>query len=207
MLVCRSKPTPISNEVLESLCEGAETIEQDAHGPKVLRLTDGTYLKFFRRKRFLSSATIWPYASRFVENASALIERGVSAPQVLKFHQTLDKNRMVVHYRAVEGASLKTLLESGSAPSDLAKNTAAFVRCLHNKGVYFRSLHPANIILMPDQRFGLIDVSDLQLLDRPLPNRLRARNIRHITRLKDEPQQTDEFQKALAQQLETSTTS
>jgi hypothetical protein len=48
--------------------DGAEVLEADRHGDKVLRLTDGTMLKLFRRKRVLSSALWAPYAQRFADN-------------------------------------------------------------------------------------------------------------------------------------------
>lgn len=197
----RRKPLLIADSDLDILCKTATVIEQDGHGLKVLRSSDGTYIKFFRRKRILSSATLWPYAHRFVENSAKLIECGIAAPEVLHFYETLDKQRMVVQYTPVEGASLKDLSESGKVPEDLVKQVAQFICTLHDIGIYFRSIHLANIIVMANQRFGLIDVSDLRFLKRSLPRRLRVRNIAHITRLKNEPRETDRFQNLLAQRL------
>ena len=44
------------------LREGAEVLEVDHCGEKVLRLRDGNILKLFRRKRLISSALWYPYA-------------------------------------------------------------------------------------------------------------------------------------------------
>ncbi len=52
-----------------SLREGAEVVEADGHGEKVLLLRDGTYRKLFRRKRLVSSAVWYPYSPRFSDNA------------------------------------------------------------------------------------------------------------------------------------------
>lgn len=67
----------------ESLRDGAEVLEADRYGDKVLRLTDGNFLKLFRRKRLLSSAALYPYAQRFADNAQALKELGIPCPQTI----------------------------------------------------------------------------------------------------------------------------
>lgn len=60
-----------------ALREGAQVLEADGSGDKVLRLTDGSILKLFRRKRLLSSAAWYPYAKRFADNCDALRERHI----------------------------------------------------------------------------------------------------------------------------------
>jgi hypothetical protein len=53
---------------------------------------------------------------------------------------------------------------------------------LHERGVYFRSLHQGNVLLMDDGEFGLIDIADLRIFPSPLRNALRQRNLRHMQR-------------------------
>jgi len=53
---------------------------------------------------------------------------------------------------------------------------------LHQRGVYFRSVHLGNILRLPDGELGLIDLSDLHISARPLSARKRRRNLRHILR-------------------------
>ena len=48
----------IENQDFLALKAGAEILEEDAYGEKVLRLADGTLLKLFRRKRLISSAAL-----------------------------------------------------------------------------------------------------------------------------------------------------
>jgi len=57
------------------------------------------------------------------------------------------------------------------------------VRQLHERGVYFRSLHLGNVVRTPDGRLGLIDISDVRVHRRPLGRLLRARNLRRMQRM------------------------
>lgn len=58
----------VENDAYMKLRSGAEIIEADRFGEKVLTLADGSMLKLFRRKRLLSSAAWYPYAQRFADN-------------------------------------------------------------------------------------------------------------------------------------------
>ena len=60
---------------LQQLTHNAAILEADGLGPKVLQLESGLFLKFFRRKRWLSSALLRPYSRRFVKNAERLQAR------------------------------------------------------------------------------------------------------------------------------------
>ena len=73
----------IEHQEFLAMRRGAEVLEADGHGDKVLRLVDGSMLKLFRRKRLITSAAWYPYAQRFVDNADALRERGVHVPCII----------------------------------------------------------------------------------------------------------------------------
>lgn len=90
----------------ETLKQGAELIEADGHGEKVLLLPDGHYLKLFRRKRLISSASWYPYAQRFADNARALQARGIPCPEVIEVFRVPEMERDVVHYRPLIGKAL-----------------------------------------------------------------------------------------------------
>jgi tRNA A-37 threonylcarbamoyl transferase component Bud32 len=172
-----------------ALREGAEVLERDPHGDKVLRLTDGTILKLFRRKRLLSSATLRPYARRFVANAGALARIGVPVPEVIGIHRVAELARDLVHYRPLPGATLRELARQGLAPERRARlrdSLSALIVRLHDAGIYFRSLHIGNVIVMPDDQLGLIDFSDLRVHPWPLGRYLRARNLRRMQGIADE---------------------
>lgn len=57
-----------------------------------------------------------------------------------------------------------------------------FVTGLHQKGIYFRSLHLGNIVRMTSGQLGLIDVADMTLKRRALGQMARRRNMKHMLR-------------------------
>jgi tRNA A-37 threonylcarbamoyl transferase component Bud32 len=168
---------------LELLTE-AKVLERDGYGEKVLALADGTLIKIFRRKRWLSTALFLPYARRFVRNTRLLAERGVLTVCVVDTTYCPTVGRHLVTYQPLPGATLRQALEDlTSERRRLLLVFAQYVACLHRKGVYFRSLHFGNVIVPPDDgQLGLIDVADLSLHARPLSIRRRVRNFRHMLR-------------------------
>lgn len=176
---------PADYRVLVDRCE---VVERDGFGEKVLRTPDGLMIKIFRRKRLLTTATFFPYALRFIRNARRLSRRGIATVTVLDHVFCPALKRHLVTYRPLPGTTLRSILHSKPANTgELLSHTAGFISTLHQKGVYFRSLHFGNIIVLPDgKNFGLIDVADMSIRFGPLGNRLRARNFRHILRCKED---------------------
>lgn len=163
--------------------EGATVLEFDRLGDKVLKLADGTMLKLFRRKRLLTSALLFPYARRFVRNAAILAELGIPVPTVLAVWRQPELARDLVRYAPLAGTTLRALDRGGLAPEEkrrLRDELTRFVIHLHQKGIYFRSLHIGNVVVTPDGRFGLIDFSDLRVYPWALGKYLRARNMRRM---------------------------
>lgn len=173
----------IENQDFLALKAGAEILEEDAYGEKVLRLADGTLLKLFRRKRLISSAALYPYAQRFVDNAEALAQKGIRVPRVISVSRVPSVKRDAVHYHPLEGVTLRSLVRLGldaETEARLKMLFTDFVIRLHSLGIYFRSLHLGNVILTPAGELGLIDFSDLRIYRRPLPAFMRRRNIRRM---------------------------
>lgn len=162
----------------------ADVLEQDEYGVKVLRLADGTFLKLFRRKRWLSKNTFYPPAKRFAVNAAKLQRLGIPSPRVLQLYRLAEPYRSVVHYDPLPGTTIRDLLPDLSEQEQLVlfSRLARFITHLHDTGVYFRSLHLGNIVLTPDNELGLIDISDLRCLGRPLSRWMRDRNYQHLIR-------------------------
>lgn len=174
--------------------EGATVLEFDLFGDKVLRLADGTMLKLFRRKRLLTSAALFPYAGRFASNAQALAKAGIAAPKVLAVLRVPELGRDLVHYEPLAGTTLRDLARAGLSPEDkqqLRDRLTRFIIHLHDKGIYFRSLHIGNVVVTPDGRFGLIDFSDLRIYPWSLGKYLRARNMRRMLGLAAEADWVD----------------
>ena len=66
----------------ERLSAGAQELEKDLYGPKVLLTPEGRIIKLFRRKRRLSTNSLYPYARRFQRNAQRLRRYGVPTVEV-----------------------------------------------------------------------------------------------------------------------------
>ncbi|MEJ6654599.1 MAG: lipopolysaccharide kinase InaA family protein [Pseudomonas sp.] len=175
---------PLSREQYNIWRTGAQVLEKDGHGEKVLRLADGTFLKLFRRKSWFSKSTFHPPAKRFADNAAELQRLGIPCPRVIQLYQMSDPYRSVVHYEPLAGETLRQLLHNDTNLDqlELFARLAEFITKLHDLGVYFRSLHMGNIVLTPGNDLGLIDISDMRCLGRPLSRRMRDRNYQHLLR-------------------------
>lgn len=173
---------------------GALVIEADGFGEKVLRLADGTILKLFRRKRWLSSAAWYPYAQRFADNAVALRKRDVPVPEIIDVLRIPSIARDAVHYHPLPGKTLRELRCEGldqDTEQELKNAFTHFVIRLHESGVYFRSLHLGNVVCLPDRRLGLIDIADARIGSSRLGKHKRARNLRCLQRIAGESEWLD----------------
>lgn len=171
---------------------GAQVLEADPFGEKVLLLADGHILKLFRRKRLLSSAAWSPYARRFAVNAGRLAAIGVPVPEVLRVLRIPAIARDAVLYRPLPGTSLRQLAAAGlhaARQQELRAALSKLVVLLSEKGMYFRSLHTGNVILTPDGQLGLIDFSDMRFYPWPLGRAMRQRAMRKM--LKNEGEWLD----------------
>ena len=169
---------------LDALLQGAKTIEEDGLGVKVARLGSGDFLKLYRRKRLLSS-DLWDLpAQRFADNAKGLLSLGITAPTVVDVLMINERRLSAVLYQPLPGDTLRNRLRQLDAEQRpaLVRQFGAFLGELHKLGVYFRSLHLGNVLLLPDGSFGLIDLSDMKLENRPLAPWKRRRNLQHILR-------------------------
>lgn len=169
----------LSRDDYNALREGATVIEADRYGDKVLLLSDGTYLKLFRVKRLFSSAVFYPYSKRFVKNVSKLVEKGIPTVTVIESYRIPSIRRTAVHYYPLTG---KTLRKLGNLDMITVSKLGKFIRELHDKGIYFRSLHMGNIVISQENRLGLIDVSDMKVYKQQLSEELRLRNFQHLAR-------------------------
>lgn len=171
----------LSLEAFEQLCVDSEVLEKDGHGDKVLRLADNSIVKLFRRKRLISSASWSPYAQRFASNCQVVGKLGIPVPDVIDTFRIPAIKRDAVHYRPVPGSTLRQLLRthswSAAEEAVIRQQFTGFVRHLHELGVYFRSLHLGNVVLLPNGRMGLIDLADLTTYRRPLNAWIRKRSI------------------------------
>ena len=99
-----------SNAEFDELTQGAQVLEQDGFGLKVLRLPDARILKLFRRKRWLSSQLWAPHAARFDRNAKTLLKRGIPTLTVEQIFAVPEMQRQAVLYRELPGTTLRQWL-------------------------------------------------------------------------------------------------
>jgi len=172
----------LTHDAYLALCAGAQVLERDLHGDKVLRLANGDYLKLFRRKRLISSAAWYPYAQRFADNAVALRQRGIPCPELVAVYRIPAVKRDAVLYHPLAGRTLREIIAAGEESPDLRVRLDDFIARLHSSGIYFRSLHLGNIVLTPSGELGLIDIADMRVGSRPLRVHQRRRNLQHLQR-------------------------
>ncbi len=148
----------------------------------MLALPDGQYLKIFHNRHSRLHALLWPAAKRFARNTQALREREIETPRVTDV-MWLDrtKGQSACLYDPLPGMSLEQILkQTPQLLEDELPRIAAFILSLHDKGIYFRSLHLGNVLQLQPGRFGLIDVLDLRLQHRPLSAWQVRRNFDHL---------------------------
>ncbi len=179
---------PLSADAYQGLVHNATQLEADGHGPKVLRLADGSFLKIFRRKRLISSEAFRPYAKRFAENAKILHAAGVPVPRVIALYRIETPQRTAVRYEGLPGITLRQAMREASTDERerLVEQFGQLLALLHEAGIYFRSLHLGNVMLLPDQRLGLIDFADMHCGHSPMPMFKRRRNLKHMQRYEQE---------------------
>jgi hypothetical protein len=176
----------LDHDSFEKMIAGATVISKDQYGDKVLQLSNGLMVKLFRLKRIFSSAVIWPYAKRFVLGARRLGELHIPSVKVIDAYRVKSIKRDIVVYEPLKGETLREALKNHEDKKTLLNGFAAFLAELHGKGVYFRSIHFGNVIVLPGGRFGLIDVSGLRIASSSLSVRKRVHNFKPIFRYKED---------------------
>lgn len=170
-----------ANELQDWLSQG-ELLEKDSHGPKVVRLPSGLLLKIFRSRRNPLIARLRPDARRFADRASRLQALDIRTPRIDECCWIeRDKAISACLYQPLEGEALDRLFRDSRPRFDvLLPRLAAYIHRLHQRGIYFRSLHLGNILLTPDGDFGLIDFLDIRFKRGPLGKHLVQRNFAHL---------------------------
>lgn len=170
-----------AKELQDWLSQG-ELLEKDSRGAKVVRLPNGQLLKIFRSRRIPLIARLRPDAVRFAERAKRLQALNIKTPMIRECCW-VDRSQAVslCLYEPLEGIPLdKFFRDSRNEFDTLIPQLASYIYHLHQLGIYFRSLHLGNILLTPDDGFGLIDFLDIRFKGRPLGRMLIKRNFQHL---------------------------
>lgn len=171
---------------LNCLLEHSQIIETDAHGVKVAITANGQFLKILRRKKSWKANEV-AKIKRFCANAEALHKRQIPTLAPKQILQIADQQKAAVIYQPLDGTPLRKALltMNDEQRHNLITKLAIFINTLHQRGIYFRSLHADNILINGDNEFGLIDILDMQFSRKPLSIFKRTRNFAHLFRLKN----------------------
>lgn len=181
----------LTQSEFKRLSSNASVIELDGLGPKVLKLTDGSFLKLFRKRSLFSRETLKPYAKRFAENSARLKQLGFSSPKIIGVYWLVDPiNKTAVHYWPLPGETLRQTLGNSDTKrrQQLIELFGELLANLHTNGVYFRSVHLGNVLLKPDGQLGLIDLADMRIGRFALSSSKRQRNLKHMQRYSEDQQ-------------------
>ncbi|ASK33048.1 BUD32 family EKC/KEOPS complex subunit [Alloalcanivorax mobilis] len=176
---------PLSREQLERVVERSEVVERDSHGIKVLRLEDGRYLKYFRRKRYFNRELLSPAAVRFARHARQLDRLRIPTVEVESLHRIIGEPHTVAVYRPMPGDTLRALLARNAVDTQTLYRVGVFLARLHRQGVFFRSVHPGNIVI-DGLRIGLIDLLDMKVRPWSMSRWARRRNWGHFLRCEED---------------------
>jgi serine/threonine protein kinase len=78
----------------------------------------------------------------------------------------------------VSGEDTRSLAKKGNLA--VIQQVAKVVADLHQKGVFFRSIHLENLLYQSDDKFALIDLAGVRFKSSALSTLLRYRNLRHL---------------------------
>ncbi|MBA3660989.1 MAG: hypothetical protein H0W64_04630 [Gammaproteobacteria bacterium] len=146
--------------------------------PKVVENNDAIIRVFLRKDKFFSSDRIKPRALKFYENARKLLAYGFNAPVISQFASCQAMQAHLIKYKKIPGEDLRTIL-AVEPNVKIIKSIIHFIAMLHEKGVFFRSIHLGNLIWHHNE-IHLIDITDVQFKSRPLHIYERYRNLKHI---------------------------
>lgn len=192
LLICPdpAKPDVLQPEILtlpalvELISSGRVLEDSGSLGPKVIAVGNNRYLKLLRVNSRLSTWGLLNPAKRFACNAQRLKAKGIPTLTVEKLYRVPHLKCWAVRYEGLEGDSIRQLLKQGELTQTRLEQLVLFIKQLHDKGIYFRGLHPGNILLTPDGQLGLIDILDCYF--RPyLFTFQRQRNFKHFFRYAD----------------------
>lgn len=183
----------IDKEKFEEMRMDAEVLESDGHGDKVLRTPQNQIIKLFRLKRKLSSAVYYPYSQRFADNATKLKALGFQTINVTGVYNVPSIKRNIVVYDMLPGDTLRNVLTQNQNNEGLIKTYCKCLATLHEKGVYFRSVHFGNILIRKNESEAIIDISDMKFYKNTLNVLHRVRNFKAALRYKVDRESLKEF--------------
>jgi len=173
----------ISCQEFTAICHDTETqtikFGKTIQQPKVFEKNGDTIIKlFYPKKSRLSSDRIRPRAMRFYRNVNQLHQSGYTVPRVDKIQFCPELRMYLLYYPKIQGRDIRCLAKDGNL--DVIRHVAHLLADLHEKGIFYRSIHLENLLYQPDGKIALLDVTDVKFKSAALSWYFRYRNIRHL---------------------------
>lgn len=167
------------------LTEGAKLIKRTRTKIRLLLSPQNKIIKHIYRRKFLSTSTLWPYAARFIKNASKLQSKNFSVPTIHEVYYYPKLNSDIIVYDYVEGPTLHEI----ASTNDLSffPKFIRYISQLHQTGIYFKDLHLSNIVFK-NGVFTLLDLETIHCKRRPLKTSERAQNLAYLFSIKEHKQ-------------------
>lgn len=179
-----NKTDPSLRGFAEAIQDGTIISQHAIYGPKVILLPNGDYIKVFNPKPGFTKRHFFPKYKSFINNAQKLKQLGVPCVEVKEVIFLPEKKAYAVRYTPLEGVDLRSLARENAEKTLL--EFIPFLVSLHEKGIYFRGIHLANVLKLNTGSYGLIDMADLYFKCPPLSIFTRARNLAHLIKNKDD---------------------
>lgn len=182
-----AKSTLLDETQYQRITQDGRVIEQDERGSKVIILANGDFFKIFRARHQFSGARIYSHARRFYRNALRLKDLNIPTVKVKELYHFEKSGHTAVLYEPLPGKSLREIAHTEpSLLNETAEKLGAFLAKLHLRGIHFHSLHTGNILLLTNQQFGLIDISDMSIFPWPLMCNTRFRSFKRLCKYQED---------------------
>lgn len=163
---------------LEEIVKSSTVIFGLAERPGILISAKNEIVKFFYKRKRISTSILKPQAKRFQKNGIKLQQLQIKAPLVKEIFYCKAISGHLVTYDMIEGEDYREICGKGDV--DTLSTLPGFLNHLHELGVYFRAIHLGNLILTPSGEIALVDISDLSIRSGRLSVFRRARNLAHL---------------------------
>lgn len=146
--------------------------------PGLLLTSEQEVVKFFYRRKLISTSIFSPQAKRFRANSIRLKQIGITAPEVSELIFCPEIPVHLAFYQYLKGDDFRVLCSKNNHPC--IDKLPSYMAMLHEKGVYFRAIHLGNVLQLDENELALVDISDLTFRSGQLTTFQRARNIAHL---------------------------
>lgn len=168
----------LTNSELQRFIQQHQLLFGTLERPELMLTSKQQIVKFFYRRKFISSSLFIPQAIRFQSNGIKLKQVGITAPEVSELIFCPDIPVHMAVYQYLKGDDLRNLCSKNNY--GCIDKLPSYIATLHQKGVYFRAIHLGNILQLDENELALVDITDLTVRLDQLTIFQRARNIAHL---------------------------